>query len=50
MRVSDNTRELATLKDLVLSYRQSTNESERERLFESIEQYSGQLNLNAMAG
>ncbi len=43
-------RELATLKDLVLSYRQSTNESERERLFESIEQYSGQLNLNGMAG
>ena len=43
-------RELATLKDLVMSYRQSTNEPERERLFESIEQYSCQLNLNATAG
>jgi magnesium chelatase subunit H len=39
-------RELATLKDLVMSYRQSTNEPERERLFESIEEYSCQLNLN----
>ncbi|MEP6820112.1 MAG: cobaltochelatase subunit CobN [bacterium] len=43
-------RELATLKDLVLSYRQSASEEERERLFESIEQYSGQLNLSATAG
>jgi len=42
-------RDLATLKDLVMSYRQSTNESERERLFESIEEYSKQLNLNAPA-
>ncbi|MGH9872195.1 MAG: cobaltochelatase subunit CobN [Pyrinomonadaceae bacterium] len=42
-------RELATLKDLVMSYRQSTNEPERERLFESIEEYSSQLNLNATA-
>jgi magnesium chelatase subunit H len=39
-------RDLATLKDLVASYRQSTNERERERLFESIEEYSCQLNLN----
>jgi magnesium chelatase subunit H len=43
-------RELATLKDLVMSYRQSTNEPERKRLFESIEEYSWQLNLNATAG
>jgi magnesium chelatase subunit H len=43
-------RDFATLKDLVLSYRQSTNEVERERLFESIEDYSGRLNLNAAAG
>jgi magnesium chelatase subunit H len=43
-------RELATLKDLVMSYRQSTNEEERERLFVSIEAYSGQLNLSAGAG
>jgi magnesium chelatase subunit H len=42
-------RELATLKDLVMSYRQSTNEPERERLFASIEEYSSQLNLNAAA-
>ena len=39
-------RELATLKDLLMSYRQSTNEPERARLFESIEEYSSQLNLN----
>ncbi|HKB64995.1 MAG TPA: cobaltochelatase subunit CobN [Pyrinomonadaceae bacterium] len=39
-------RQLATLKDLVMSYRQSTNEPERERLFESIEDYACQLNLN----
>ncbi len=38
-------RDFATLKDLVLSYRQSTNEVERERLFDSIEDYSGRLNL-----
>ena len=42
-------RGLATLKDLVMSYRQSTNEPERERLFESIEEYSSQLNLNVTA-
>ena len=43
-------RELATLKDLVMSYRQSTNDEERERLFESIEDYSCQLNFKATAG
>ena len=42
-------RELATLKELVMSYRQSTNEPERERLFESIAEYSCQLNLNESA-
>lgn len=30
-------KELAGLKDLVLAYRQSTNESERDRLYQSIE-------------
>jgi magnesium chelatase subunit H len=30
-------KELAGLKDLVMAYRQSTNESERDRLYESIE-------------
>ena len=39
-------QQLATLKDLLMSYRQSTSEPERERLFESIEEYSRQLNLN----
>jgi magnesium chelatase subunit H len=39
-------RDLATLRDLVLSYRQSADEPERERLFASIEDYSSQLNLN----
>jgi magnesium chelatase subunit H len=38
-------KDLNTLKDLVTSYRQSEKESERERLFESIEEYSQQLNL-----
>jgi magnesium chelatase subunit H len=42
-------RELATLKDLVMSYRQSTNEAERERLFASIEDYSAQVNLKPTA-
>jgi magnesium chelatase subunit H len=41
-------RELATLKDLVMSYRQSPNEPERERLFDSIEEYSRKLNLTVM--
>ena len=43
-------KDLNTLKDLVISYRQSTHVSERERLFESIEEYSRQLNLNVTAG
>ncbi len=44
-------RDLATLKDLVMSYRQTDNDSEREKLFESIEEYSRLSNLNvARAG
>jgi magnesium chelatase subunit H len=43
-------RQLATLKELVMSYRHSTNEPERERLFESIEDYACQLNLNTTVG
>jgi magnesium chelatase subunit H len=43
-------KDLATLKDLVTSYRQSPKESERQRLFESIEEYSGQLNLEDRPG
>ena len=31
-------RELASMKDLVMSYRESTNESERARLYQSIEE------------
>ena len=42
-------KDLNTLKDLVISYRQSTQELERERLFESIEEYSRQLNLTVTA-
>ncbi|MBA2704566.1 MAG: cobaltochelatase subunit CobN [Blastocatellia bacterium] len=38
-------RELATLKDLVMSYRQTDKDDERERLFESIEEYSRLSNL-----
>ena len=38
-------KDLATLKDLVMAYRQATEDSERERLFDSIEEYSGSLNL-----
>ena len=40
-------KDLATLKDLVMAYRQSDAEPERQRLFESIEEYSASLNLNA---
>ncbi len=43
-------KDLSTLKDLVTSYRQSGKESERERLFESIEEYSRQLNLTVTSG
>ena len=39
-------KDLATLKDLVMAYRQSDAEPERQRLFESIEECSLSLNLN----
>ena len=39
-------KDLNTLKDLVSSYRQSNNEHERERLFESIEACADTLNLS----
>jgi magnesium chelatase subunit H len=42
-------KDLHTLKDLVMSYRQASDELERERLFESIEQYRRDLNLNEQA-
>lgn len=38
-------RELAALKDLVMAYRQSTNENEREKLYESIEALSHELHF-----
>lgn len=38
-------RDLATLKDLVLSYRESTDEAERARMFDSIEEYAKQTNF-----
>ena len=40
-------KDLAILKDLVLSYRQAEEESERERLFDSIEIYSRELNFES---
>ncbi len=39
-------KELASLKDLVMAYRQSTNESERVRLFESIQELQHQTHLS----
>ncbi len=38
-------RDFATLKELVMSYRQSTNDDERERLYASIDEYSRELNF-----
>ena len=38
-------RELATLKDLVMSYRQSTSEPERTRIFESIQELQSQTHF-----
>jgi magnesium chelatase subunit H len=38
-------KDLSTLKDLVMSYRQSTSDPERERLFEAIEECAETLNL-----
>jgi magnesium chelatase subunit H len=40
-------RGLAALKETIASYRQSTDQQERELLFESIEQYRQDLNLSA---
>ncbi|HEV8426286.1 MAG TPA: cobaltochelatase subunit CobN [Pyrinomonadaceae bacterium] len=39
-------KELASLKDLVMAYRQSTIEQERIRLYESIEELTGQTHLS----
>ena len=38
-------RDLANLKDLVMSYRQSTNEPERARLYESIQELQAQTHF-----
>ena len=40
-------KELASLKDLLMAYRQATDESERERLFGTIEECSRSLNFTA---
>lgn len=40
-------KDLAGLKDMLMAYRQSTDELERERLFESIGDLSGRLNLES---
>src|SRR5215216_2078494 len=39
-------RDLAGLKDLVMAYRQSNNENEREKLFESIQALRQELHFN----
>jgi magnesium chelatase subunit H len=39
-------KELAGLKDLVMAYRESRSETERTRLFESINHLAGELHLN----
>jgi len=39
-------KEMATLKDMLMSYRQSADERERERLYESIEELSRSLNFS----
>jgi magnesium chelatase subunit H len=39
-------KEFAGLKDLVMAYRESRSETERARLFESIDQLAGELHLN----
>jgi magnesium chelatase subunit H len=41
-------KDLSTLKDLVMSYRQASDELERERLYQSIEHYSQDLNLSPL--
>ena len=40
-------KELATLKELVLAYRETTEESERARLFETIEDYRGRAHFES---
>ncbi|HKZ02604.1 MAG TPA: cobaltochelatase subunit CobN, partial [Pyrinomonadaceae bacterium] len=40
-------KELASLKEMLLSYRQTSDENERARLFVAIEECSGNLNLCA---
>jgi magnesium chelatase subunit H len=40
-------KDLATLKELVMTYRQANDENEQARIFDSIEHYSRELNLTA---
>ena len=42
-------RELASLKDMLTAYRQSSNEDERGKLFESIEELSAKLNFTQVS-
>src|SRR6185295_18593961 len=41
-------KDLVTLKDLVMAYRQTNDENEQARIFDSIEHYSRELNLNCV--
>ncbi|MFN2493046.1 MAG: cobaltochelatase subunit CobN [Pyrinomonadaceae bacterium] len=43
-------RELSTLKDLVMSYRQANSEAERENLFSAIDECSRELNFPTECG
>ena len=40
-------RDLSTLKELLMSYRQSTNEEERAKLYESIDHFQNQLHFSS---
>ncbi len=40
-------KELATLKELVMAYRETSEESERARLFEGIEDYRGRAHFES---
>ncbi len=42
-------KELASLKDMVMAYRQATEEKEREKFFERIEACSGGLNFEKLS-
>jgi magnesium chelatase subunit H len=42
-------KDLVALKDLLIAYRQSPDDGERERLFASIEEYEAKVNLSQVS-